>query len=65
MRNLTTPQAILYGLALIALAVASVPYSSSMVKPTYASNNIQKVAICNDDGYPCASVKLIGGLKTH
>ena len=38
MKNLTTPQAILCGLGLIALAIASVPYSSKIVKPAYAAS---------------------------
>ena len=45
MENLTTPKAILFGLCLIALAIASVPYSSKLVKNAYA-DNIQKVQIC-------------------
>ena len=53
MKNLTTPKAILFGLGLIALAIASVPYSSSIVKPAFA-NNIQKVEIC--DPWSCAEV---------
>ena len=47
MKNLTTPQAILGGLALIALAVASIPYSSNIVSPAHAAGGIQKVAICD------------------
>ena len=45
MENLTTPKAILFGLGLIALAIASVPYSSMLVKDAQA-NNIQRVQIC-------------------
>ena len=55
MKNLTTPQAILCGFALISLAIASIPYSSNIVTPTHAAG-IQKVAICNKDGYGCANV---------
>ena len=41
MKNLTTPQAILCGLVLIALAIASIPYSPTIIKPAYAiSNNV-------------------------
>ena len=41
MRNITTPQAILCGLGLIALAITLAPHSSSFVKPAYAiSNNV-------------------------
>ena len=54
MKNLTTPQAVLGGLALIALAVASIPYSSNIVTPAHAAG-VQKVAICNEDGSRCAS----------
>ena len=46
MKNLTTPQAILCGFALVALAIASIPYSSNIVSPAQASG-IQKVAICD------------------
>ena len=56
MKNLTTPQAILCGFALIALAIASLPYSSNVVTPAHANTGIQKVAICNKDGYGCANV---------
>ena len=61
MKNLTTPKAILFGLGLIALAIASVPYSSQMIKPAFASSGIQKVQICDDHG-DCAGVTL-GRLK--
>jgi hypothetical protein len=47
MKNLTTPQAVLGGLALIALAIASIPYSSNIVTPAHAAGGIQKVAICD------------------
>ena len=36
MKNLTTPKAILFGLGLIALAIASLPYSSNITKPAMA-----------------------------
>ena len=74
MKNLTTPQAILGGLALIALAVASIPYSSSIVTPAHANEaRVQKVAICNlkpqpiprhmirGEGYYCADVVKLAG----
>ena len=57
MKNLTTPQAILCGLGLIALAIASVPYSSTIIKPAYASNGVNKIAICNQNGIGCAEVQ--------
>ena len=56
MQNLTTPQAILCGLGLIALAIASVPYSSTIIKPAYASNGVHKIAICEPDGSLCARI---------
>jgi len=56
MKNLTTPQAVLGGLALIALAVASIPYSSNIVTPAHAKTGIQKVEICNTNGSRCASI---------
>ena len=65
MKNLTTPQAILCGLGLIALAIASVPYSSKIIKPAYASNGVHKIAICDEYGNQCASVTRVGGLKTR
>lgn len=56
MKNLTTPQAILCGFGLVALAIASVPYSSQIVKPAYASNGVNKIAICNPDGIRCVEI---------
>jgi len=58
MKNLTTPQAVLGGLALIALAIASIPYSSSIVTPAHANEDrVQKVVICDaNDHWYCASV---------
>jgi hypothetical protein len=44
MRNLTTSQAVLGGLALMALAIASIPYSTNTITPAHASE-IQKVAL--------------------
>ena len=38
MKNITSPQAILCGLGLIALAIVSAPYSSMLVKPAYAAS---------------------------
>ena len=59
MKNLTTPQAILCGFGLVALAIASVPYSSQIVKPAHASNGVNKIAICNENGSRCAAVESI------
>ena len=57
MKNLTTPKAILFGLGLIALAIASVPYSSQIIKPAWASSGgVHKIAICTDDGEHCVGV---------
>ena len=56
MKNLTTPKAILCGFGLMALAIASVPYSSQIVKPAYASNGVNKIAICNPDGIKCVRI---------
>ena len=47
MKNLTTPQAILGGFVLVALAIASIPYSSNIVSPAHAARGVQKVAICD------------------
>ena len=53
MHKLTTPKAILLGLGLIALAIATVPYSSSLVKTAHANqlplteDGFLKVKICN------------------
>ena len=59
MKNLTTPQAILFGFGLVALAIASIPYSSQVITPALASNHVQKVAICDlylESSVSCASV---------
>ena len=56
MKNLTTPQAILCGFGLVALAIASTPYSSQIIKPAYANNGVQKVVICDIDGHDCVDV---------
>ena len=56
MKNLTTPQAIFGGFALVALAIASIPYSSNVVTPAHAAGGVQKVAVCDVDGEFCAGV---------
>ena len=57
MKNLNTPQAILCGCALVALAIASIPYSSNVVTPAHANTGIQKVAICDpEDTHRCVDV---------
>ena len=60
MKNLTTPQSILCGFGLVALAIASVPYSSQIVKPAFASNGVNKIAICNPDGIKCVRINRNG-----
>jgi len=64
MKNLTTPKAILFWLGLIALAIVSVPYSSRIVKPAFASNGIQRVVVCgiNTVVGKCARVTELGDL---
>jgi len=47
MKNITSPQAILCGLGLIALAIVLAPYSSMLVKPAYAAS-------CNMSGVEAA-----------
>ena len=44
--ELTTPKAILIGISLIAVAIASIPYSISVVTETYAANGVQQVQLC-------------------
>ena len=57
MKNLTTPQAILFGFGLVALAIASIPYSSQIVTPAFASRDgVNKIAICDVTGTKCAHV---------
>ena len=56
MKNLTTPQAILCGFGLVALAIASVPYSSQIIKPAFADNGVQKVSICDEWRDNCAFI---------
>ena len=57
MKNLTTPQAILFGFGLVALAIASIPYSSQVVTPALASSHgVHKIAICNSKGNKCAGI---------
>ena len=58
MKNLTSPQAILLGLGLIAFAIASIPYSSNLVTPALADDHVtvhtvQKVTLCNSTGSDC------------
>ena len=64
MKNLTTPQAILSGFVLVALAIASIPYSSNIVTPAHAAG-VQKVALCDTSGLYCAKINLDRQLETH
>ena len=57
MKKLTTPQAILCGFALIALAIASLPYSSNIITLAHANTGVQKVTICDpEDTHRCVDV---------
>ena len=60
MKNLTSPQAILCGLGLIALAIASVPYSSNLVKPALASNTIFGMQVRQAINQKCYVEKEVG-----
>ena len=54
--ELTTPKAILIGMSLIAVAIASIPYSKSVVTEAHAANEAQKVqnvTICSTNGIYC------------
>jgi len=51
---MTTPQAILSGFILVALAIASLPYSNGLISHAQA-DTIQKVVICNKRGTTLAS----------
>ena len=66
--ELTTPKAILIGMSLVAVAIASIPYSTSVVTEAHAEYGLQKVQLC---GYSsirselhCARVEEFGALKT-
>ena len=60
---MTTPKAILIGLTFIAVAIASIPYSSNVVTPALASG-ITRVAICDLNGSDCANVNTLGVWNT-
>jgi hypothetical protein len=52
--ELTTPKAILIGLSLIAVAIASIPYSKSVVRDAHAENaRVTAVTICDRAGKYC------------
>ena len=50
--ELTTPKAILIGMSLIAVAIASIPYSKSVVTEAHAAG-VQRVTICDSSGSEC------------
>ncbi|MAH87299.1 MAG: hypothetical protein CMF26_01645 [Kiloniella sp.] len=56
--KLTTPFAILAGFALVALAIASQPYSDLLIPKAWAQtgNAPMRVAICDEWGLDCANV---------
>ena len=61
--ELTTPKAILIGMSLIAVAIASIPYSKSVVGDAHAADGWTKVQICGYDYYGnprCANVQSNG-----
>jgi len=60
MTKLTTPKSILIGFALIALSIASIPYSNLIVPKAYAgdSNVIQRILYCLDH----ANIQLSGAV---
>ena len=51
MTKLTTPKSILIGFALIALSIASIPYSNLIVPKAYAgeTNVVQRILYCIDN----------------
>lgn len=67
-KELTTPKAILIGMSLIAVAIASIPYSKSVVGDAHAASGVQRVEICgyteNVEGLHCANVFKWGALNT-
>ncbi len=67
MKHLTVAQSILFGLFLISLSVASIPYSNLLVGQAAAqSDKVHKIAICTSSGYTCADIVGGGRLKvTH
>ena len=57
MKPLTIEKAILMGLGLIAMSIASIPYSLNMLSPAYAANGVTKITICDNSGFNCVGVK--------
>jgi len=57
--ELTTPKAILIGLSFMAVAIASIPYSKSVIGKAHAQNSVQRVQICGysyDNKFTCVGV---------
>ena len=69
-KELTTPKAILIGMSLIAVAIASIPYSKSVVGDAHAASGsgVQRVEICGYDGIVqelhCAKIFNWGSINT-
>ena len=57
MKNLKTPQAILFGFGLVAAAIMTLPYSFKFTKPAFAANTVNKIAICDKNGFTCVDIK--------
>lgn len=55
--KLTTPYAVLAGFALVAAAIASQPFTGSLVPEAWAqSDRPVKVQICDESGLHCANL---------
>jgi len=63
-KELTTPKAILIGMSLIAVAIASIPYSKSVVGDAHAAGGPVPVIICGESGN-CAKVTDGGSLHVY
>ncbi len=63
MTKLTTPKSILTGFALIALSIASIPYSNLIVPKAYADeyNVISEILNCIDGAYVVFFEDMSGG----
>jgi len=59
--ELTTPKAILIGMSLIAVAIASIPYSKSVVTEAHAANGLQKVQICGINAFKKVDCAMVHG----
>ena len=61
---MTTPQAILTGFTLVALAIASLPYSNGLISPALASDEPMKVQICDTLG-ACVELRTNGTIPVR